>query len=171
MGTLTSTLGTISSTIGTVATLANQINDLNGYNNRVAAQNQQAQQSLAMQNLQQQQAQELKESEFTATEKRAKIQTEAQQAEELRRTALRRTVARQNALFGSRGITGNDGSREAVLLGLYNESEEDKKQREDLDRLRYNAIDSDLNTLKERNVLELSQLTQQQRLQRAINDY
>jgi len=57
------------------------------------------------------------------------------------------------------------------LLGLINDTEDDRQNATQLDQLRYNAIDGDLASLSQRNILEQQQLSDRQRLERAISDF
>lgn len=100
-----------------------------------------------------------------ATSRRQQIDLDAATTEAARQAALRRAVARQRATFGARGISPDSGSAEAVLLGLYHESEDDRIQREKLDRMRQNALTDDLNQKRQRNLLERTQLAEAQKLQ------
>lgn len=164
MGTLASTLTQVSSTLGTLNTISQSVQQLTGDTT------QRKSQDLAMQQLQASQAQEKAEADRNAKIESQKIALQAEQDADRRRKALKRAMAKQNAARGASGA-GAGGSGEAVLLGLYNESEDEAKQREDLDKIRYNALDNDLYTLSERNILEQSQLAEKQRLQRAVNGY
>jgi hypothetical protein len=162
MGTLASTLTQVSSTLGTLNSISQGVQQLTGDSTQSKSQD------LAMQQLQASQAQEKAQAERNAELERESIALQAEQDAETRRKALKRAMAKQNASRGASGASAG-GSGEAVLLGLYNESEDEAKQREDLDKLRYNALDNDLYTLSERNILEQSQLAEQQRLQSAVN--
>ncbi len=103
---------------------------------------------------------------------RASIAADSQKEETKRLTALKRAVARQRAQFGSAGITpSSSGSAEAVLLGLFDESEEEKAAREKLDALRYQALDSDVAYKKRINVLELSEAREKQKIGQATSLY
>jgi hypothetical protein len=85
---------------------------------------------------------------------------------------LKRAVARQRAAYGASGIEANSsGSAQAVLLGLFDESEEEKNQREKLDTLRLNAIDQDVDQRSRLNVLQRTQLAEKQRLQQSLVGY
>lgn len=88
------------------------------------------------------------------------------QADEERRAALRRAVARQRAQFGAQGVGSNAGSSEAVLLGMFEESEDEQKRREQIDTMRSNALDQNLNQTRSLNLLEATQLAERQRLAR-----
>ena len=95
----------------------------------------------------------------------------AKAAEDERRAALRRAVARQNARFGASGIGGSGGSAEAVLLGLFDESEEDLASRERLDNLRNRSLDLNVAQNSSLNVLQRSQLQQRQDFQRNLTNF
>ncbi len=164
MGTLASTLTQVSSTLGTLNTISQGVQQLTGDNT------QRKSQDLAMKQLQASQAQEKAQAERNAKLERESITLQAEQDSTRRRKALKRAMAKQNAARGASG-TSSGGSGEAVLLGLYNESDEEAKQREELDKIRYNALNNDIYTLSERNILEQSQLAEQQRLQRATSGY
>lgn len=85
--------------------------------------------NLALRQLQARQNEALAKSQEEAALDRERIAAEAAEAESRRRQALKRSVARQRARFGSSGIeTGSSGSAQAVLLGLFDESEEDRSQ-------------------------------------------
>ncbi len=56
----------------------------------------------------------------------------------------------------------------AVLLGLFDESDADRTQREHLDSLRSAALDSDLSQQRALNVLQRTQLQQKQALEREL---
>lgn len=88
------------------------------------------------------------------------------QEEEERQRALRRAVARQRAQFGASGIgaTAADGSAEAVLLGLFEESENDRSKRAELDNLRNQALDMDSSQKRTLNLLQATQLAEKQKL-------
>jgi len=87
---------------------------------------------------------------------RAEIERKADADEQARQAALKRAVARQRAAYGSSGIAAADGSSRAVLLGMFEESEDEKRRRKELDRLRNSAIDSDLAYRRNVNILNAS---------------
>jgi len=97
------------------------------------------------------------------------LQAKAEIAEKTRRDALKRAVSRQRARFGSSGVSANGGSSEAVLLGLFEESDTDRSERERLDTLRVNAIDQNLSQSKRVNTLQREQLKQTQNLKNQID--
>lgn len=108
--------------------------------------------------------------EQTALEKQ-QLAASAQAYEDQRRAALKRAVARQRAAFGGSGIAQGSGSSQAVLLGLYNETEEELAQRERMDNLRSSALDQNLSQQKSLNVLQYEQLKQRQKLDNAVSTY
>lgn len=125
-----------------------------------ADQDLQLQQLQAQQRLQQ--AQSLQDTEL----QRQEIALQSQQDEEERQASLRRAVSRQNARFGASGVSTGGGSSQAVLLGLFEESEEEKARREELDTLRFTALDQDLGQQQSLNVLQRTQLQERQNIQR-----
>lgn len=130
-----------------------------------------AQQDMALRQLQQKQnIEELSAAEQAALERR-NIAASAASAYDERRTALKRAVARQRAQFGAQGLGSDDGSGEAVLLGMFDESEHDKAERDQLDHLRYQALESDLSDQKRVNVLQRTQLKEKQNLERLLGGY
>ncbi|MEC8665889.1 MAG: transporter [Pseudomonadota bacterium] len=129
------------------------------------------QQRLELRQLQERQNAQLKAQQQETALSREKLAAEAKNAEENRLSALRRAVARQRASFGATGLSANEGSAEAVLLGLFEETDQDRQQRERLDTLRNRALDNDLASTQSLNVLQRSQLAQQQRLERIAKGY
>jgi hypothetical protein len=121
---------------------------------------------LALRQLEQQQQLQQSQALQDAANDKAQIAVATQAAEDERRLALKRAVARQKAAFGGQGIASGDGSSEAVLLGLFQESEDEKQSRERLDKLRLQAIDQGLaqsvsaNTLTRTQTAEKNKLTQ-----------
>ena len=115
------------------------------------------QQLRAQQSLQEQQA-------AAAALNRQKIALDAGNAEEERKKALRRAVSRQRANFGAQGISSGGGSAQAVLLGLFEESDAEKQKREQLDALRLTSIDQELGQQKSLNVLQRTQLQEKQKI-------
>lgn len=93
------------------------------------------------------------------------LRTEAAASETQRLAALRRAVARQRARFGAQGVGSSGGSSEAVLLGIVSESDEDRVERARLDRLRETAMGDELEARRRRNLLELTELAEKQRLE------
>lgn len=95
---------------------------------------------------------------------REKIALDTQQAEKDRKDALKRSVARQRAKFGAQGIGSGAGSSQAVLLGLTEESEEERASREALDSLKEKALDQKLEQANALNVLQRTQLQERSRV-------
>lgn len=133
-----------------------------------AVKQQQADQELALKQLQQTQNAELSALQQQIALEKEQIAADAAETESERLSALKRAVARQKAVFGGSGV-GNQssGSSEAVLLGLFSESEDEKASREKLDNLRYTALDQDVANQNRVNVLQRAQLAEQQRIERA----
>ncbi|MCC6598434.1 MAG: transporter [Alphaproteobacteria bacterium] len=127
---------------------------------------QREEQNMALRQLQQQQAMQQTQSIAQAGLEKQKIATQAAQAESDRRTALKRAVARQRAQFGSQGVGSDGGSSQAVLLGLFDESEDELKKREQLDALKINALDQGISQSQSLNLLQAQQLRERQKLAR-----
>jgi hypothetical protein len=72
-----------------------------------------------------------------------------------RRDALRRAMSKQQAAFGGQGIDTTDGSGEAVLLGLFNQSAEEKAYQDRLNQLKSSALEQDTADKRRRNLLNL----------------
>lgn len=132
-----------------------------------ARQTQKAEQSLALEQLQAQQNLQTQQLESQAALERERITAAAKVDEDNRRAALKRAVSRQRASFGASGV-GNaaTGSSQAVLLGLFDETEEELTNRETLDNLRSRALDLSLNNRNSINVLQRTQLQERQKLSR-----
>jgi hypothetical protein len=163
---IASTIGEVAGTVSTVANAAESVSDF-GDNER-RSERLRAQQDQALKQLKQRQKQEQQAARQEAQLEREQINTKQENAEEERRDALRRAVARQRAQFGASGISSDDGSAEAVLLGQFEESQENKQKREELDNLRKRALDQKLNQRRRKNVLERTQLAERQRLERSL---
>ncbi len=163
MGSLTPILGTLTQTVGAVSAFANSVETLTGGGRRDVR----AEQNLAMQNLQQSQALSAQQAREKADRDRAQIAEQGKQSDEARRKALRRAIAKQNARVGASGVS-RTGSNEAILLGLVNDSADTAQNNKALDQLRYNTIDAGLNNPQSRNVLEKTQLSERQRLEREM---
>lgn len=99
---------------------------------------------------------------------RERLALEAAQNEDERRAALRRAVARQRANFGSQGVGAAAGSSQAVLLGLFDETEDEINRRTQLDSLRNRALDLGERQASALNLLQATQLAQRQRLNRLL---
>lgn len=123
-------------------------------------------QDLALRQLTAQQALNEQQAARAADLQRQKLAADTLSAENNRRAALRRAVARQRAQFGGSGFTGGDGSAEAVLLGLFEETEGDRADATRLDALRSAALDQSLGDQRALNVLQRAQLQERQALAR-----
>ena len=168
VSTLTSLAGTLSSVVGATDSIAGTIGLASNSAEKQRRQDLQSQQGLALAQLQAQQNQGLAQSESDAALDRQRLAQDASTTESDRRQALKRAVARQRASFGSSGAGTSGGSSEAVLLGLFEESEDEKAQRESLDSLRFNAIDQSLSNQRSTNTLRRTQLQERQSLQSAL---
>ncbi|MBU6234531.1 MAG: hypothetical protein KGQ41_01690 [Alphaproteobacteria bacterium] len=103
---------------------------------------------------------------------RKQIEEEAMAAEERRKQALRRAVARQRTLFSAQGLGASaQGSNEAVLLGLLNDSAAEADSAASLDTLKKTALDQGLEQQRQKNLLETTQLAQKQVLSRYLQGY
>lgn len=173
-GSLLSMLGTLSSYASAampVIRAVSTIKDAVGGNSYDAHAALRSKQDLAMRQLQAQQGLgDISAAEQSALD-RQRLSLDTATSEEARRGALRRAVARQRASFGSQGVIANDGSGEAVMLGLFNESENEKDTRNRLDSLRTQAIDQDMADRQRINVLQRTQLQERQNLDRALAGY
>ena len=125
---------------------------------------------LALKHLQQKQAESLRQSKEDAALRKDEIQANADEADRKRRDALKRSVARQRAQFGSQGISSNNGSGQAILLGLFDESDDERAQREKLDTLRTSVLDQNVSQQNRLNLLQASQLAEKQRIRRSFSD-
>lgn len=101
----------------------------------------------------------------------ARIKEESELARTRRTNALRRAVARQKTLFSAQGLGSDSGSAEAVLLGLYDDARSEQGADDRLDQLRQAALAQSLDAMRGRNVLEATQLAQQQNLTRLLKGY
>lgn len=90
---------------------------------------------------------------------------DARFAESERLQTLRRAVARQRARFGAQGVGSDGGSSEAVLLGLFEESEQEKLKREQMDNLRNQSARLDVEGRHSLNLLELTSQAERRNLE------
>lgn len=84
------------------------------------------------------------------------IEQQRKTDEERRQRALRASVASQRARFGATGINVEEGSGQAVLLGLFEQSEEELNARSERDRLRSRAVDIGRDFSRSRNLLSVT---------------
>lgn len=125
-----------------------------------------AQQRLALQQLKQQQATQAQSQAEQDALSRQKIQADASAAEQDRLAALRRAVARQRAAFGASGINNGSGSPDAVLLGLFDQTDQERQKQQKLDTIRNRILDQKDAAQQRLDVLQQTQLQQKQQLQR-----
>lgn len=109
---------------------------------------------------------QLRQNSLAAANQKELLQAQDMATETDRRTRLKRAVANQRAKFGASGIGSGDGSSEAVLFGLFDESDEERALREKTLSLRNNAIDLNSAQIQQKNLLEQAQLRQKQDLAR-----
>lgn len=95
----------------------------------------------------------------------AALSQQAAADEQRRRDALRRTVGRTRADLGGQGVGSADGSGEAILLGLVGESDQEGRTAAQVDQLKRQAIQQELDNSRRRNLLEQAQLAQRQRME------
>ena len=124
-----------------------------------------ARQELALEQLRKQQELAYEQAQKKAKQQKNEINLTATLQEKERKSALKRAISRQRAKFGATGISANSGSGEAVLLGLFQESDNEKNKRESLDKLRFGAINQNLQNRKSLNLLQATQLKQKQDLE------
>lgn len=135
--------------------------------NELSRANSRGSEDLALKQLQEQQNLQQRQRAADAALERDKIAVNAAQDEQERQRALKRAVSRQRANFSAQGIGAGQGSSQAVLLGLFDESEEERDQRDQLDGLRLTALDQDLAQGQALNVLQRTQLQEKQAVRTA----
>lgn len=159
-------LTTLSTAVGAANSLVGGVKNFG----RTPVRDLRREQDLALRQLtQRQKAEERNLAEQTALE-RERLAADAVSAEDARRSALRRAVARQRASFGAQGIGSGDGSSQAVLLGLFDESDAERAQRERMDNIRSAALDLGASQQERSDVLQRSQLAERQKLARIVAD-
>lgn len=132
-----------------------------------AVREQQKAQKQALKQLQDAQRLQERQAAQSAALQREQLANAAADAESARIKALRRAVSRQKAQFGGVSGTGSaDGSAQAVLLGLFEETDEDRAQRERLDDIRNRSLDLGLAQGRAINVLQRTQLRERQNIGR-----
>lgn len=119
---------------------------------------------LALAQLQQKQIEEQRTLQANTTLQKQELALKAKEAEQARRLSLKKAVAKQRAAFGGSGISSGDGSSEAVLLGLFDQADEETKTSQQLDQLKSQALDQNVLTKTRQNVLERTQLAERERL-------
>lgn len=149
--------------IGIAKTAATVASVLGATTNIIRTQNDRGNEQALNQLRDQQRLQERQATQAAALD-RQEIAIKAEEVESKRRAALKRAVARQRAQFGGAGVSSSGGSSEAVLLGLFDESDEERATRERLDGIRLASIDDNLANRKSINTLQRTQLEQRQKL-------
>lgn len=177
MGTLTSAVGGALSNsnsffgglfplVNNITRAASLVDNLSGNAEDERRKQIRSEQNLALEQLQSRQSlQENQIAQNNALEAQ-RIALDSAQADEKRRASLRRAVARQRASFGSQGVGNNGGSSEAVLLGFFDESEAERRRREQLDQTRNTVLNNNLSQTRSLNLLQATQLAERQQLSR-----
>ena len=153
MGTLTSALAPIIQIGSALGTVANVIQPF--YKDNISANQQKQSNDLA-----------LKQAQANAANQKELNRIAGLKEDTDRRNALRRAVAKQRANFGASGVGSADGSAEAVLLGMFSESDEERQLREQSLALRNNALDLNSAQIQQKNLLEQAQTQQKQNFAR-----
>jgi len=122
------------------------------------------QQNLVADQLRAQQALEMQAAGAEAQNRLAALSQQAAADERGRRDALRAGQGRTRAELAGRGFSAADGSGAAILRGLLDDSEQERRSSVQLDQLKRQAIQQELDTARRRNLLEQAQLAQRQRL-------
>lgn len=169
MSSIVSGISGLTSAISTVRNFTNTVSSLSHDPYAEQRKNIYAQQQMAMQELQQRQAMDMQGASERAALDRQSVMAEALNEDESRRASLRRAVSRQRASFGAQGIGSASGSSEAVLLGMFEESDQDRVQRERIDGLRMAAIDQSLASRHSLNMLERAQMQERHKLERQLS--
>ncbi|WP_207460165.1 hypothetical protein [Azospirillum sp. SYSU D00513] len=108
---------------------------------------------------------ELRTREADAGNRLAQARATAETDERRRVDALRRAMGRSRASLGAQGVSSADGSGEAILLGLVGDSAAERRESQDLDRIRRQAVQQELDDRRRLNLLEQAQLAERQRLE------
>ena len=166
MGQITSVLSGLSS-VNAAINHGGRIADLaTGQDERLK--NLRAQQEQALGQLRSRQTLEETLSANKRAGEQAIIKGEAEAAERRRLQALKAATARQRAQFGAAGVDADDGSGEAVLLGLFTQSEAERAEQERLYALRQRILDAEGEAVTARNLLEYTQMRDTQALRRRL---
>jgi hypothetical protein len=160
-------MGALTSVGPYIPFIKESLNTITGTARREATYADQAkEQQLALKQLQATQRLQARQAEQNAALERERMTADAAAAENSRLTTLRRAVARQRANFGAQGTGSDGGSAGAVLLGLFDESEDELAQRERMDDIRRRALDLGAAQRGALNTLQYSQLQERQKLGR-----
>lgn len=107
----------------------------------------------------------LRTQETDAQTRLAQLAATAEADEKRRVDALRRTMARSRASMGANGVSAADGSGEAILLGLVNDTDGERQDARKIDQIKRQAIQQEVDSVRRRNLLEQAQLAERQRLE------
>lgn len=174
MGAIMPVLSTLATVAGAVTTAKGAVQTLrnagHGWGDSASAEQRalRAQHEQTLSQLKAQQKLSQTQAEENAAQERTRLAAETSALEETRRAALRRAVAAQRARFGAQGIAPEGGSADAVLLGLFQESDAERARRDQIDGLRTAALASDLGQRRSVNLLQSTQLAQRQALERSL---
>jgi hypothetical protein len=157
LGSILPILGGITSTVTALDRTFQLIGDM-------SEDSQKRQQELQMRQLKQQQRLQEQQLAENYAQQRGTAALEGALDAEKRRASIKRAVSRQRAQFGSSGIA-NSGSAEAVLLGMFDETEDEIARREQIDSMRNRALELDEAQNRSLNLLQATQLAQRQRLE------
>lgn len=146
--------------LNAIRTIGGMVSKDNSYGDRQKAQ------QVALKQLQTTQRLQARQAADDAALNRERLAAEAAGAENARLAALRRAVARQRANFGVQGVGSDGGSSGAVLLGLFDESEDELAQREKMDDIRNRALDMGMAQRGAINTLQYTQLKERQKIGR-----
>ena len=166
-------MGQISSVLSAISTANSAASNASRFSRLVAGE------SDTLKNLRLQQAQAAEqlrarqglEEELAARKKSpetAILQAESAAAERRRVQALAAASAKQRAVSGAAGVGSADGSGEAVLLGLFTQSDAERIDAEKLAEIRRQILDENFESLRARNLLEFTQLSAEQSLRRRL---
>ncbi len=98
----------------------------------------------------------------TLQKEQSRIDRELQEQDRLNR--VRRLMAEQRAKFAGRGIASGDGSSQAVLYGLLEESDKESENRGEAYRIKNTILDQNYNAAQSINTLMLSQMKERNKL-------
>lgn len=158
MGNFTSALGPLLQVGSTIGTMASAMQPY--YENQLSNKQQKKSDALALKNAQ-----------ANAAIQKESSRIENETAEIKRRKLLKRAVASQRASFGAQGIGSGAGSSEAVLLGLFDESDIERQQREKMKSIKDAAIDQSIGYSQAVNLLQQSQEQEKQALARLTDAF
>jgi len=93
-----------------------------------------------------------------------RINREAQEQERINK--IRRLMAEQRARFGASGISSGDGSSQAVLYGLLEQSDEEAEKRDEAYTLKNRILDQNYAKEQSLNTLALTQAKERNNLKK-----